>query len=273
MHRTTIGMCGLACLAFLGQSIPVGGQTMPPKTLTNSQGMSFASIAPGQFQMGSPASEIDRFNDETQHEVTLTKGFLLGVREVTQNQYEAVMGKNPSFFKGATLPVETVSYLEAVSFCQRLSDLPVEKAAGRKYRLPTEAEWEYACRAGTNTPFPFGNELNGAQANCNGGYPFGTTRKGPFLEKPSPTGSYQTNAWGLYDMQGNVWEWCSDWYGAFPEAAAKDPQGSPAGPGRVMRGGSWINWARNCRTSIRGWDGPDRRCNDVGFRVVLQTGP
>ncbi len=162
----------------------------PREKFTNSIGMEFASIPAGKFLMGSPKTEKERDPDETQHEVTLTQGFRMGVHEVTQAQYEQVMGKNPSHFKGATLPVEQVSYHDAVAFCKKLSVLPAEKAAGCEYRLPTQAEWEYCCRAGTSTLFHFGNELNGTQANCYGPIPYGTTQKGPHLGKTSPAGSY-----------------------------------------------------------------------------------
>ena len=219
--------------------------------------------------MGSPATEKERSQDETQHEVTLTQGFRMGVHEVTQAQYGQVMGKNPSYFKGATLPVETVSYDDALAFCKKLSDLPAEKAAGRKYRLPTEAEWEYCCRAGTSTPFHFGNELNGTQANCDGTSPYGTTKQGPYLKKTSPVGSYPANAWGLHDMHGNVYEWCQDWYGDYPKDSIKDPQGSSSGERRVLRGGSWSYTARGCRAGTRSRLSPGNHIINCGFRLLL----
>ena len=233
--------------------------------------MEFASIPAGKFLMGSPKTEKERDPDETQHEVTLTQGFRMGVHEVTQAQYEQVMGKNPSFSKGATLPVEQVSYDDALAFCKKLSDLPAEKAAGRKYRLPTEAEWEYCCRAGTSTPFHFGNELNGTQANCDGTTPYGTTKKGPFLRKTTPVGSYPPNAWGLYDMHGNVWEWCQDWYGDYPKQSVTDSRGPEVGSLRVLRGGSWFNEAAICRSVFRDGDGPSGRDGRNGFRLALSS--
>ena len=255
--------------------------------------MEFASIPAGKFLMGSPETEKERQEDETRHEVTLTQGFrmgihevtqaqyeqvmgqnpskFMGVHEVTQAQYEQVMGKNPSHFKGATLPVETVSYDDALAFCQKLSDLPAEKAAGRKYRLPTEAEWEYCCRAGTSTPFHFGNELNGTQANCDGNNPYGTTKKGPYLEKTSPVGSYPANAWGLYDMHGNVWEWCQDWYAAYPKQSVTDPRGPEVGSSCVNRGGSCYSVAASCRSAYRFGDDPSYRNYWIGFRLALSS--
>ncbi len=198
----------------------------------------------------------------------------MGVHEVTQAQYAQVMGKNPSDFQGDNLPVETVSYKDALEFCQKLSDLPAEKAAGRKYRLPTEAEWEYCCRAGTSTPFHFGNELNGTQANCDGNNPYGTTKKGPYLEKTSPVGSYPANAWGLYDMHGNVWEWCQDWYGDYPKQSVTDPRGPEVGSGCVLRGGSWRDGAAFCRSAYRNWRDPSSRSDGFGgygFRLALSS--
>ena len=271
MNRNALRFCVVACLMLVGLSHPAWSQAPDekPRKLKNSIGMEFASIPAGKFLMGSPATEKERSQDETQHEVTLTQGFRMGVHEVTQAQYGQVMGKNPSYFKGATLPVETVSYDEALAFCKKLSDLPAEKAAGRKYRLPTEAEWEYCCRAGTSTPFHFGNELNGTQANCDGTFPYGTTKQGPYLKKTSPVGSYPANAWGLHDMHGNVYEWCQDWYGDYPKDSIKDPQGSSSGELRVLRGGSWDDVARSCRAGRRNRNSPGTHDINCGFRLLL----
>ncbi len=271
MNRNALRFCVVACLMLVGLSHPAWSQAPDekPRKLKNSIGMEFASIPAGKFLMGSPATEKERSQDETQHEVTLTQGFRMGVHEVTQAQYGQVMGKNPSYFKGATLPVETVSYDEALAFCKKLSDLPAEKAAGRKYRLPTEAEWEYCCRAGTSTPFHFGNELNGTQANCDGTFPYGTTKQGPYLKKTSPVGSYPPNAWGLYDMHGNVCEWCQDWYGDYPKESIKDPQGCIGGELRVLRGGYWAFNARDCRAACRYWGSPVNHKLLGGIRLLL----
>ena len=171
--------------------------------------------------MGSPANEPERSDDETQHRVTLTKGFYLGVHQVTQAQWQAVMGNNPSHFKGdSNLPVENVSWDDCVAFCEALG-----KKDGKTYRLPTEAEWEYACRAGTTTPFHFGDTISVNQANYDGNYTYGNGKKGVYRQKTTPVGSFPANAWGLFDMHGNVWEWCADWYGPYPEEELKDPQG------------------------------------------------
>jgi len=145
----------------------------------------------------------------------------------------------------------------------------IENANG--YRLPTEAEWEYACRAGTTTPFHFGSQLNGRQANCNGTVPYGTDTEGPNLEKTTPVGNYPANAWGLYDMHGNVWEWCSDWYGEYPAGSVTDPSGPAAGSYRVFRGGSWGNDAVCCRSAYRDWHDPSIRLFILGFRVALSS--
>ena len=273
MIRNAVVCCVLASLLLMGVWQPLWSQApaKKPGNLKNSIGIEFASIPAGKFLMGSPATEKERYPNEAQHEVTLTQGFRMGVYEVTQAQYEQVMGKNPSYFKGATLPVETVSYDEALAFCKKLSDLPAEKAAGRKYRLPTEAEWEYCCRAGTSTPFHFGNELNGTQANCDGTFPYGNTQKGPFLRETSPVGSYPPNAWGLYDMHGNVWEWCADRYGDYPKGPITDPLGSEVGSDCVLRGGGWFNLADYCRSAYRRRNVPSSRNGGSGFRLALSS--
>jgi formylglycine-generating enzyme required for sulfatase activity len=218
---------------------------------------------PGTFMMGSPKDEKDREEDETQHKVTLTKGFYLGKHEVTQAQWEKVMGSNPSHFKGATLPVEKVSWDEAIKFCEKLTQ--TEKEAGRlpegwTYTLPTEAQWEYACRAGTTTVYFFGDEITPKQANYDEN-----------VDKTTPVDTYPANAWGFHDMHGNVWEWCLDRYGKYPDGSASDPVGQSVGSLRVYRGGSWAIYGRNMRSAIRGWYPPDLRYFYLGFRLSLQT--
>ncbi|RLS37387.1 MAG: formylglycine-generating enzyme family protein [Planctomycetota bacterium] len=280
-------LCGMACMGLAGcgnkpasQENGSGKKTDPPqevarpvqetlKVVRNSLGMEFVRIPAGTFQMGSPDDEADRNANETRHEVTLTHDFLMGVCEVNQAQYEKVMGDNPSFFQGANLPVEQVSFEDAEKFCIRLSSLPEEKASKRRYRLPTEAEWEYACRAGTTTPFNFGSTLDGTQADTNGTSPYGTEKKGPNLEKTSPVGSYQPNAWGLYNMHGNVWEWCADRMGDYPDGPATDPQGHVNGVARVLRGGSWRCLPKGSRAAFRSSEVPDLRSKSFGIRVVL----
>ncbi len=220
---------------------------------------------PDTFLMGSQKSEKKREEDETQHVVTLTKGFWLGRTEVTQAQWKAVMdGANPSRFKGDNLPVETVSWAEVNAFIEKLN-----KKTEAKYRLPTEAEWEYACRAGTRTPFNTGENLTTDQANYDGNYPYAGPPNGEYREKTLAVGSFEPNAWGLYDMHGNVYEWCSDWYGPYAGRKETDPIGPPTGSRRVFRGGSWIGLARSCRSADRLYGRPGNRGSDlVGFRLL-----
>ncbi len=256
-----------------------------PLELTNSTGMKLRLIPPGEFMMDSRDEQRRYDSDRPQDRVRITRAFYLGVYEVTQQEYERVMGKNPSAFSHGgryreqvsgldtrRFPVERVSWNDAVEFCRRLSALPGERSAGRQYRLPTEAEWEYACRAGTTTPFHFGSVLDGRQANCNGNYPhpddIGTT--GPYLERPTTVGSYNANAFGLFDMHGNVSEWCADWFEWYYEGShTEDPTGPESGSGRAFRGGSWYSMALNCHSGIRdGWP-PTGLGWDLGFRVAF----
>ncbi|MBR0224928.1 MAG: SUMF1/EgtB/PvdO family nonheme iron enzyme [Thermoguttaceae bacterium] len=226
----------------------------------------FCWIPAGEFDMGSPSSEEERDDDETLHHVKLTKGFWMLETPVTQSLYEEVMKENPSHFKGGNLPVECVSWDEANEFCEELTKrLP----SGLRASLPTEAQWEYSCRAGTKTAFSFGNELNGDQANCDGNYPYGSSRKGKYLEKTSPVKSYDPNACGLYDMHGNVWEWVLDYYGDYPTGTVVDPKGPDTASSRVIRGGGWGNSARYCRSANRYWRTPDIRNYRLGFRFLL----
>jgi len=228
---------------------PVEDMELPESA--DSIGMEFKLIPAGTFIMG---------EGDQAHEVTLTKPFKMGIHEVTQAQYEQVMGVNPSEFKGANNPVENVSWDDAVVFCRRLSELPAEKAAGNVFRLPTEAEWEYACRAGTTTKYSFGDDESDF-----GEYAWYGDKYG---DKHYPVGSKQPNAWGLYDMHGNVWEWCQDLYGDYPSGTVTDPTGAASGSYRVNRGGSWFN-AEGCRSAYRGRDPPYFRFCRIGFRVYL----
>jgi formylglycine-generating enzyme required for sulfatase activity len=233
--------------------------------------------------MGAPPDEEDSGDDELQHVVTISKDFYLGMYEVTQAEYQKVMGTNPSEFQGdkiaerhpktgrvvkkvdsANHPVENVSWEDAVAFCKKLSELPEERAAGRVYRLPTEAEWEHACRAGSTTSYTFGEDRQElgeyAWLSSNAG-----SRTHPVVEK-------KPNAWGLYDMHGNVWEWCSDWYGPYPDVPTTDPVGPSTGSFRVYRGGSWFGGAAFCRSAFRFRFFPSSRDNDgLGFRVALSS--
>lgn len=242
----------------------------PPKEITNSIGMKLLLIPKGTFMMGSPESEQGRNVDETQHEVTISKDYYLGVYEITQAQYEKVMGKNPSLFQGAIvgnenadLPVDNVSWDDVVEFCKKLSDLPEEKKAGRMYRLPTEAEWEYACRAGSKTAYSFDDE-EGLLPEY-GWFSRNSSRR------THTVGLLEPNAWGLHDMHGNVWEWCSDWYGDYPKGAVSDSTGPKEGSYRVYRGGGWNYEAASCRSANRNGYDPTYRINGVGFRLALSS--
>ncbi len=222
----------------------------------------------GTFIMGSPSGESGREGDETQHEVTLTKGFWLGTYEVTQAQWYAVMGTDPSHFKGSQRPVEQVSYDDALAFCRRLTEK--ERAAGRlsnkyEYTLPTEAQWEYACRAGTKTALNNGTENNFAEVAWYGSDGTGGNAGGV----SHIVGQRKPNAWGFYDMHGNVWEWCLDWYGSYPTTAVTDPEGAGTGPNRMSRGGSWWYVPERSRSANRSYDAPSRRSSDLGFRLAL----
>ena len=244
------------------------------KTLTLPGGatMTMIYVAPGSFMMGSPSTEEGRSGDETQHHVTLTKGYWLGETEVTQAQWESVMGDNPSRFKGASRPVENVSWEDCQEFIAKVNR-EARRQFGGDARLPIEAEWEYACRAGTQTAYSWGNLLNGDKANCDGNYPCGTTIKGTYKQETVNVCSYSPNAWGFYDMHGNVYEWCQDWYGTYPSGAVTDPTGSASGDNRVLRGGSWCFNARYCRSAFRFRFWPGFRNFYCGFRLCCSVGP
>ena len=210
-------------------------------------------IPAGNFKMGSPASEKGHTDYETQHEVTLTKSFYMGKYEVTQEQWEAVMGNNPSDTRGAKLPVTDVSWNDCKKFIKKLNGI-----TKGKYRLPTEAEWEYACRAGPTTAFSFGDEITPKDANYDD---LG-------IGKPVEVGSYKPNNFGLYDMHGNVWEWCEDWKADYPKGAVIDPKGPAKGGNRVLRGGSFNGLESSARSSFRSVFSPSDRDGDLGFRLA-----
>jgi formylglycine-generating enzyme required for sulfatase activity len=252
-------------------------------------------IQPGTFTMGSPTNEAEG-GYEAQHTVTISRGFWMGKYLVTQGEYLAVVGSNPSLFRnganasfggtGSTItnellhPVEQVSWNDATDYCA--SRTQRERAGGLiptnyVYRLPTEAEWEYGCRAGTTTAFYPGSSLHSGQANFDGRYEYDVSvgtiynPSGVFLGVTTPVGSYAANPWGLYDMIGNVWEWCQDWYDVYPRGSVIDPQGPASGSMRVIRGGDWNDIAWICRSAYR--DGPPGRIEFlIGFRVVLAPG-
>jgi formylglycine-generating enzyme required for sulfatase activity len=219
--------------------------------------MDLVWVPSGSFQMGSPDSESGRDADEGPVHPVELDGFWMGKYEVTQEQYEAVMGKNPSNFKGAKNPMEQVSWNGAVDFCRKAS-----QKTGKDFRLPTEAEWEYACRTGSTTRFCFGDSDSGLDE-----YAWYTANSG---SKTHPAGEKKANEWGLYDMHGNVWEWCGDWYAdKYSTGSAKNPAGASLGSNRVYRGGGWNGLAGGCRCADRVGDPPDRSGDDLGFRAVV----
>jgi formylglycine-generating enzyme required for sulfatase activity len=222
-------------------------------------GMTFVWVPAGTFLMGSPPEEPQRRGDEVPHGVTLTRGFYLAAHPVTQARWQAVMKSNPSPFAGADLPVQGVSWDDCQQFCLRLAE-----QEGGTYRLPTEAEWEHACRAGSAAPFHFGASLDLDQANFDGRDGGGT-----FRGTPTPVGAFLPSAWGLYDMHGNVYEWCADVHGDYPAGHVSDPAGPTQGDARVLRGGSWFSAAWYCRSAYRYWADPATRDGHIGFRIVL----
>ena len=246
----------------------------PPKKFTNSIGMKFVWIPPGNFMMGSPkeekgrgAIENQRGAAESQHTVTLTQGFYMGVYAVTQEEWQAVMENNPSHFKGEkNLPVETVSWDDCQEFIKKLRE-----KENKSYRLPTEAEWEYACRAGTTTPFHFGETISSDQANYLGTAVYGNGKQGKFRGKTTPVGSFPANGWGLHDMHGNMQQWCHDWYGDYPQKDVVDPQGPDSGQYRVLRGGSFDVDPLYCRSANRSRDGSGYRFSSHGFRLCFSV--
>ena len=247
-----------------------------PVNFTNSLGMKMLWCPPGEFLMGSPREEEAYHESQNQVQVQISKGFWMASTPVTQGQWQALMGNNPSGFKGTMdLPVEQVNWFDALRFCAALNtreNLPNDY----HYALPTEAQWEYACRAGTATPFHFGNELDGTEANCDGANAYGTDIEGIYLGRTTIVGSYPPNAWGLHDMHGNVWEWCADWYGRHLSGGT-DPTGpTTSDPSlkrvqRVQRGGAWDSSADRCRAAYREAFEPDEDegFSNMGFRPAL----
>jgi formylglycine-generating enzyme required for sulfatase activity len=225
---------------------------------TNNIGMKFVLIPAGKFTMGSPPDEQDRFENEKQHEVRISKPFYLQNTEVSQGQWKKVMGDNPSHFEdcGDDCPVEKVSWLNAQEFINKLNHIE----GSNKYRLPTEAEWEYACRANTKTAYSFGDEVDKLDQ-----YAWYSANS---EHQTQPVGKKKPNDWGLYDMHGNVWEWVEDWYGDYPSNSVIDPKGPDRGKRRVLRGGSWYLNAWNLRSAYRSWYNPELRRYLIGFRVA-----
>jgi formylglycine-generating enzyme required for sulfatase activity len=226
----------------------------------------FRLIKPGTFWMGSPSSEAGRYEDrEARHQVTLTKPFWLADTTVTQALWLSVLDNNPSHFANdLNNPVENVSWNDAQEFIQTLNN----QIGGSAARLPTEAQWEYACRAGTNTPFSFGSQITPEQVNYHGEYPYANGKKGLFREVTVPVKSLPVNPWGLYEMHGNVWEWCNDsWLAGLGSESVTDPENDEAGARRVIRGGSWDNRGGSARSASRFHFSPDYRGSNLGLRL------
>ena len=257
-----------------GPLLTVVGLPVPPPTwVENSLGMRLRRIKPGTFDMGSPETEHNRGADEKLHRVTLTRPFYIGATLVTQRQWEAVMGpaNKPSLFVGDGLPVDSVSWEDAREFCRKLTEMERSRAkvAGH-YRLPYEAEWEYACRAGTRTPFWCGPTITPNDANFDGNYPYlETDRSGENRQRTTPVTMFKKNPFDLHDMHGNLSQWCEDFYDDYPDKAVTDPDGPETGLRHVIRGGSWGNTALFCRSAHRSGVPPTTRDPKVGFRVVF----
>jgi formylglycine-generating enzyme len=268
---------GLAASFLWTQDQPLaghGGTRAGEERDDNVLKMKFCWCPPGRFRMGSPTDEPEREIDEGPVNVRLTRGFWLGKYEVTQSQWRRVMGSMPSQGLGAgqgdTYPIYWARHDDAMAFCRKLTES--ERAAGRlpsgwEYCLPTEAQWEYACRAGTTTATAFGDKLNSAEANFDGNYPYNGAEKGPYLQRTAEVGSYRPNAWGLHEMQGNVWEWCADWYDE-ALAGGDDPVGPAQGGYRAIRGGGWNDRGRSCRSANRFRVPLGFRFISLGFRVA-----
>ncbi len=277
------------CLAIIG--VHASTRAEPPKQISPLPGMTFVYIPAGSFAMGSPPDEKGREEDETLHQVTLSQGFYMQATELTVSQWRAFVedtgyqstaletgcmvledgewevGKgydwrNPGFLQEDDHPVTCVSWEDAQAFAAWLS----EKAEGA-FRLPTEAEWEYACRAGTDTRFSWGNKADCDKANFGNSWTNECGRKEPL--RTVKTGTYPANPWGLYDMHGNTWEWTGDWFAEYPEGPAIDPAGPERGERRAVRGGSWWSYSRYCRSASRVRNSPDQAFQTLGFRLVM----
>jgi formylglycine-generating enzyme required for sulfatase activity len=301
-------LASIAALLLLGAALGLtlrhrghtGATEAAGRRFTNTLGMEFALIPAGRFTMGSPASESGRRDNEgPQHDVTISQPFFLGIHEVTVGQFRVFTEKsgyqtlpessrmgaqgydkathtwpsdpqrtwrNPGWPQSDRDPVVCVTWHDARAFCEWLSRLEE-----RSYRLPTEAEWEYACRGGTTAPFASGHTLSSFQANFNGEFPYGTdARRGPNHERPVPVGSYQLNQFGIHDMHGNVTEWCADGYQDYAAAPQTDPLGALSSDYRIYRGGSWFHRGQEARAAIRGRNWPEVAFDFIGFRVVCK---
>jgi formylglycine-generating enzyme required for sulfatase activity len=248
-------------------SLPDGQEIISLTTTTSLPDFSFVLISPGTFIMGSPETELGRGEDELPHEVIITRGFFLQTTAVTQGQWKAMMGNNPSRFshKGDDHPVESVSWYDCQKFIERLNS-----SSEHIYRLPTEAEWEYACRSGKFFSCSEGEILelfcdHDPNLDAVGWYCGNSDRA------THPAAQKKPNLWGIYDLHGNVLEWCQDWYGGtYPETPQTDPTGPITGPGRVIRGGSWFSNAKSCRSAARFYWSPNAKSDFIGFRLVKE---
>ncbi|MCE9545772.1 MAG: SUMF1/EgtB/PvdO family nonheme iron enzyme [Planctomycetia bacterium] len=281
LPKTAAGRPARHAAAEKSASVPKRTAAKPkvPKVVTNSIGMKLTLIPAGEYVGGTPDNFPDHWDAEHPRRVRITQPFYMGVYEVTQAEYQQLMGNNPSQNgaharnqkmipgqKSDRFPVDSVSWKNACDFCQKLSD-----KEGKTYRLPTEGEWEHACRAGTKTLYHYGDSLSAAQANIDGGHPYHAPR-GPSAGSPVAVGSYRANAFGLYDMHGNVSEWCEDYFDEnyILMAPVEDPPGPAAGLSHVIRGGGWESDGYNCRSTCRAGDGQTISGPDRGFRVVLE---
>jgi formylglycine-generating enzyme required for sulfatase activity len=240
----------------------------PPESIIEPQtGMVLVAIEPGTFDMGSRPDELGRGDDEVPRRVTLTKRIFMGRFEVTQAEWAIVMRHDPSHFAGCSrCPVENVDFYEVDEFISNLN----AQSTFMRYRLPTEAEWEYACRAGQTTPFSTGIQLSGADANVDARFPYGDGPAGQSYNRTLPVGRFAPNAWGLFDMHGNVWEWTNDWYGPYDPFSLNDPIGAPPGGRRVIRGGSWHFDVNSARCALRYTHAPQDKGYSLGFRIVAE---
>jgi len=270
----SVKLCVLLFAILLLNIFPAFAGSVYEKSFTNSLSMKFVLIQPGSFIMGSPEDESHRSDTEVQHKVTITRPFYMQTTEVTVVQWEALMGKKffaPPTEKG-NRPVVKVSWHDCMTFITKLNALNKET-----YRLPTEAEWEYACRAGSSTAYSWGKTIECDKAMFSNntlksrecvGY---VESKGLGVDRPALVKSYPPNAWGLYDMHGNVWEWCQDYYGVYPSGPVTDPAGSKSGPDKVRRGGSWFKYGYSCRSANRAYAHEASRFQTTGFRLVREV--
>jgi formylglycine-generating enzyme required for sulfatase activity len=262
--RLSVSLMGVVMVGQPGGAENVHASGTPSNVFHNSVGMVFVYVPAGTFLMGSPSDETGRDLDERPHQVTLTEGFYLQETEVTQAHWKAVMGGNPSMMKSPGFPATNISWGDALAFIDQLNHLEGSAA----YRLPTEAEWEWACRAGSPSIFPVGPTLTTDQANYDGNYPYNGYETGIFRRRLLKSGTFSPNPWGLYDMSGNVWEWCQDDYRPYPSTPETDPLGPSSGLFKVVRGGSWYYDVESCRCASRHKAHLSKQSMLIGFRVA-----